>query len=381
MVELRSFAATPMGARGREGALKGLALAIALPLLGLGLLAGCASGPKVMHLDPGERGDRADYVWPRAPQIPRFAYAGELTGDANFRNAAGNEPGRTVKILKWIAGLGSRPHRPIVLQRPQGGAVDAQGRVYVTDVSRRALFIFDSVEGKLLVREMATPTERFVAPIGVTVGRAGEILVSDAELGFVARLDPAGNPLGEIGSDVLVRPTGIARDAESGRIYVADTRASDIKVFDDDGALVDTIGHEGDTPGALNSPTFLAVADRQIYVTDTLNSRIQIFDEYGDLKKSFGKRGLYVGNLARPKGVGVGPEGNIYVVESYHDHLLAFDRSGQFLLPIGGTGHLPGQFYLPAGVWTDAAGRVYVADMFNGRICIFEPLSAGSEES
>jgi len=350
-------------------------------ILTLVFLAGCAAAPQEMSFDPGARGTRVNRVWPAAPQTARFAYAGELTGEANFRRSPGNEPSTAMKVWSWIVGLQARPHRPVSLQRPQGGAADAEGRVYVTDVGRRAVFIFDSVAGKLLVGDMATATERFVAPIGVALGREGEILVSDAELGIVARLDPTGKPVGEIGRGVLVRPTGIARDPARGLIYVADTRDNNVKVFDDEGALVDLIGHEGDSPGALNSPTYLAVSHNRILVVDTLNSRVQIFDAYGDFERSFGKRGLYVGNMARPKGVSVGPEGNIYVIESYHDHLLTFDGSGRFLLPIGGTGHLPGQFYLPAGVWTDAVGRVYVADMFNGRVSIFQPLNVEAEES
>jgi DNA-binding beta-propeller fold protein YncE len=99
---------------------------------------------------------------------------------------------------------------------------------------------------------------------------------------------------------------------------------------------------------------------------------VQVFDPDGRVLEVFGERGLYVGNLARPKGVAVDDEGNVYVVESFYDHLLVFDPSGRFLLPVGGTGHAPGQFYLPAGVWIDSRNRVYVADMFNGRVSIFQ---------
>jgi len=329
-----------------------------------------------MTLAPGQAAeDGGAWVWPRKPQVARFSYAGELTGEENFANAPGSEPGRTMRALRWLAGLSYRTRDPIILQRPQGGVVDGEGRIYVTDVSRAATFVFDPVAGRLKVWEMATQDLRFIAPIGVALGTGGEILVSDAELGIVARLGPTGEPGPEIGRGVLVRPTGISRDPVNGRIYVADTRANDIKVFDDAGLLLDVIGHDGDEPGALNAPTYLAFAEDRLYVVDTLNSRVQIFDAEGDLLQIFGERGLYVGNFARPKGVGVGPEGNIYVVESYHDHLLAFDRAGRFLLPIGGTGRLPGQFYLPAGVWTDARGRVYVADLFNGRISVFQPLA------
>lgn len=342
----------------------------------LGLLAlsqACVSSPKVMSLRP-EPFDR-ELIWPRAPETPRFRYAGELTGERNFKNAPGNEPGRAEKIFAWIVGLGREVTQPIILQRPQGGAVGLDGRIFVTDVSRAAVFVFDPVAGELLVWEMATETERFIAPIGVAPLADGSVLVTDAELGIVAHLSKNGEPRATIGRDILRRPTGIVRDPERRLIFVADTRANDIKVFDEEGSLIELVGHGGEKPGALNAPTYLATVPGRLYVTDTLNSRIQVFDDDGELLHHFGDRGLYVGNLTRPKGVSVGPDGTVYVVESYHDHLLAFDQQGRLLLPIGGTGKEPGHFYLPAGTWTDRDGRVYVADMLNGRVSIFDPVT------
>ena len=160
---------------------------------------------------------------------------------------------------------------------------------------------------------------------------------------------------------------------------MADTYAHDIKVFDAAGILVRVIGQRGEGPGEFNFPTHLAFARGQLYVTDTLNSRVQVFSASGDLlgNRGFGTRGLYLGNLVRPKGVGVDSEGNIYVVESYYDSLLVFSERGEFLLPIGGTGTATGRFYLPAGVWVDARNRVFVADMFNGRVVLFQFLGGG----
>ena len=101
---------------------------------------------------------------------------------------------------------------------------------------------------------------------------------------------------------------------------------------------------------------------------------MQVFDRKGNLLSLFGERGLYVGNLARPKGIAVDDEENIYVTEGYYDYLLVFDKEGRLLLPIGGTGSQPGQFYLPTGVWTDSRNRIFVSDMFNGRVVVLQYL-------
>jgi DNA-binding beta-propeller fold protein YncE len=340
------------------------------------LLGGCSTEPLVLRYDTNGSDGR---VWP-APQtqeVPRYRYVGQLTGEGNFTRAEAGNGGTFKRALRWLVGLSDREPNPLVLQRPQSGTVDAQGRVLVTDVSRAAVFVFDEAAGRLDVWERASASQRFVAPIGVIAGRDGEVLVSDAELHVVVRLDAQGQPVGTLGEGLLKRPTGLARDARSGRVFVADTYEHDVKVFDDDGRLIDRWGHRGDAAGDLNFPTHLAWSNDRLFVTDAINARVQVFDGVGQPLHQLGQRGLYVGNLVRPKGVASDDEGNVYVVESMHDTLLVFDLQGRLLLSIGGTGSDVGKFYLPAGVWVDARNRIYVADMFNGRIVVFQFLGGG----
>jgi DNA-binding beta-propeller fold protein YncE len=334
------------------------------------LLAGCAAGPQVMRMEASEADTARVFPPPQTQEVPRYRYLGQLTGEDNFQSANGKSGAR--KFLEWVTGLTGASSHPTVLQRPQAGMVDAAGRVLVTDVSRNAVFVFDEAAGKLDVWEQATGIMRFASPIGIAAGKGGTVLVADAELGRVFRLRADGTPEGEFGAGVLQRPTGLARDAQRGRIYVADTRAHDIKVFDDDGKLLATWGTRGDAPGELNFPTHLSLANGMLIVCDTLNARVQAFDAEGKPLMRFGQRGLYVGNLVRPKGVASDDEGNVYVVESMHDTLLVFDPKGRLLMSLGGTGQDAGRFYLPAGVWVDARNRVFVADMFNGRVAVFQ---------
>lgn len=339
------------------------------------LLAGCAGTDVVrgrMHYGMGDAPEGRRLLWPAAPEVPRFLYAGTLTGEANFRREAATG----LRALgRWI--VGADADKPVVLQRPAAVIGDEAGRLYVSDTSRQAVFVFDEAAGELQVWERAGELFNFVAPAGLALAPQRGLFVADAELGVVVRLDARGQPLQRIGRVLLQRPVGLARDAASGRLFVADAYAHDIKVFDDAGTLQGTIGRRGSGEGELNYPTHLAFANGELYVTDTMNSRVQVFDAAGTLQRRFGQRGLYLGNLVRPKGVSVDAEGNVYVVESYHDSLLVFSPRGEFLLPIGGTGTSTGRFYLPAGVWVDAKNRVHVADMFNGRIVLFQFLGGG----
>jgi DNA-binding beta-propeller fold protein YncE len=336
------------------------------------LLAGCATEPMEMRLEPPKGTSSRLFPPPETQEVPRYRFIGDLYGETNFRPKDGGSRSTGRRLLAWIAGLDSGAEQPLMLVRPQSGMVDRFGRVLVTDVGRAAIMVFDEANGKLEVWERATRGTRFESPIGITPGREGEVLVSDSDLARVFRLGTDGSPLGEFGAGVLQRPTGIVRDAARGRIYVADTHGHDIKVFDDEGRHVGTWGERGDAPGELNYPTHVALSDGVLVVADSMNARVQGFDAEGKLVLRFGQRGLYVGNLVRPKGVAADDEGNLYVVESMHDTLLVYDRTGRLLMSLGGTDNENGRFYLPAGVWVDARNRVYVADMFNARVAVFQ---------
>ena len=337
-------------------------------------LTGCAAAPQVMHYYPTGTDSEIQVSWPAKPAEPKLEYAGQLLGESNFSSEEGVEESKGTRFLRWIAGLGQSRAAPRQLIRPQTGIVDANGRILVTDAGIPGVMVFDEQAAKLTIWRDAATNQAFVSPIGIATTKDGKILVADSALGFIAVLSSDGRPLSRIGSDVLSRPTGIALDPETDRIFVADTPEDNIKVFTSDGDFITTLGKSGTAPGEFNGPTHLNFDHGRLYVTDTLNARVQVLAVDGTPVSSLGDRGLYVGNLVRPKGVTTDTDGNVYIVESYFDHLLIFDMTGQFLLPIGGSGSALGQFFLPAGAWSDQDGRIFIADMFNGRIVILRYL-------
>jgi len=346
------------------------------------ILGGCASDRAPARLSFGIDAveGSARRLWPAAPEIPRYQYAGELTGEQNFVRDDAEESGLQ-KVWRWITGLGQEA-RPNVLQRPQAVAISAtDGRIYVTDVSRAAVFVFDPLDGELKVWEYAAGLTRFAAPVGIATDGQGGVWVADADLAQVVRLDAEGNGVQHIGRHLLKRPTGLVRDPASGLLYVADTYAHTIQVFDESGRWLRSIGQRGEAPGQFNFPTHVALRGQELQVTDTMNSRVQIIPLDGGEPRVVGERGLYLGNLVRPKGVASDSEGNLYVIESYYDRLLVFNARGQFLLPIGGTGTAIDKFYLPAGVTVDETDRIFIADTFNGRVVIFRYLGGGDVDA
>ncbi len=353
----------------------GMALVVAM-------VAGCATSTERGDLNYGVLSSEANQLtWPAKGEneIPRYAYAGELTGEENFRAPQQKKTGPSA-FFQWLIGLFDFEPAPVILQRPQSGVVDEDGRIFVTDTSRQVVFVFDPLEGRLFEWESAAPATHFVAPAGIALGTAGETYVADSELGIVARLNRNGESIGIIGRGELRRPVGVAFDVATQQLYVVDTHDHDIKVFEANGRLLRTLGQRGEKPGEFNFPTYVVLVKGELYITDTMNARVQVVEAgTGAFKRIIGERGMNVGNLVRPKGVAVDKEGNIYIIESYYDHLLVFNNNGQFLMPIGGTGNKIGKFYLPSGVWVDAHNRIFVADMFNGRVELFKFLGGEAE--
>jgi len=393
--------------------------------LAVGVFGGCASSPgggspSTLRYALDDLPAGQAIVWPAPPEPARYVYAGSLSGERNFIDTAA-ATSRWRAFGRWLVGLDDNS-KPEALQRPAAVLNDAAGqRLYVSDTGRQAVFVFDAAAGQLQVWDRAGGALRLHSPGGLALGPGGGLFVADAQLGVVLRLDAQGEPQAEIGRGQLQRPTGLARDAATGRLFVADTQAHDIKVYDErSGALLATLGGRGEAPGRFNFPTHLAWARGALYVTDTFNQRVQVLtgggldggasarlDPAAVQARSIGRRGLQLGDLVRPKGVAVDAAGRIYVVESYYDSLLVYDARGEFLLPVGaGAGSVglvadrwqlrspagadasttattpapppapapaaapvaAARFFLPAGVWADEAGQVWVADQFKSRV-------------
>lgn len=318
-------------------------------------------------------------TWPPAGEdVPRYAYVGELRGEENFVRNKQVETS-IEKIWNWLTGLALEYDRPQVT-RPQAILVAKSGeKIWVADVGRQSILVFDRSGGEFLEWKSALPGIGFVQPIAIAESLSGGIYVSDAELAVVLELDRSGEPVRTIGRGLLQRPTGIAVDPVRGRLWVVDTTASDIKVFDlATGEAMFVVGELGEESGQFNRPTFVTLKNDRVFISDTLNARVQVLRaEDGEFERMFGRRGQVVGDFVRPKGIAVDSENNVYVVESYHDQLLVYDHSGRFLLNVGGTGEGVGEFYAPSAMWIDEKNQIYVGDMMNSRVVVFKFLGGG----
>ena len=278
------------------------------------------------------------------------------------------------KLVDVIAGE-PEMHRLI---RPYGVVGDSSGRIIVTDPGAAGVHVFDFAQHKYKFIERWDKSKNAMkAPQCVTVDAQDNIYVTDSEAGVIFVFEPSGKFVRAIGSlkggeGFFKRPTGIAVDSASQRIYVTDTLRDEVFILDMAGNILGTIGKEGQGDGELNLPTELRLDGTELMVVDAMNFRVQSFDREGNFRYSVGKIGDSAGSMFRPKAVSADSEGDLYVVDALWGVVQVFNRKGELLYYFGAHGTHAGQFQLPTGLFIDHNDRVFVVDSFNHRVQVFQ---------
>jgi len=298
-------------------------------------------------------------VWPVPPATARirFSYAFGGPRDLGLRGSFSN-------FVKGFFAGSSKPR----MVRPYALAIDG-GQLAVTDPGLSVVHLFD-FQTKRYSQISSLGKYNLSSPVGVAFSK-DRMYIADSVLQRVFVLDGARRLL--VALEGFGRPTGLVFDQRSQRIYVTDTLAHCVKMYDRDGNFVGFFGHRGEAPGEFNYPSHLALAGDRVYVNDTLNFRVQVFDLEGRYVNSFGDHGDSQGYFAHPKGIAALPNGLVMVAEAVANRIQIFNNKGEFLLGFGTTGSQPGEFDMPTGIAIDK-DTIYIADSRNHRVQVFEYL-------
>lgn len=264
------------------------------------------------------------------------------------------------------------------LVRPYSVVEDSRGRVIVTDPGAHGVHIFDTAQLKYkFIERVDKSKDAMLAPQCVAVDNKDNIYVTDSLAGKVFVFNADGKYQRAIGSikggeGFFKRPTGIAIDDAEQHIYVTDTLRNKIYVLAMNGEVLKTIGKEGTQPGEFNYPTELRLDGKDLMVVDAMNFRVQVLDRSGQFQYAVGAIGDGAGTMFRPKGIGIDSEGHLYVVEGSLNMVQVFDRQGQLLYYFGRQGTGFGDFRLPTGLFIDRNDRVLVVDSYNHRVQMFQ---------
>ncbi len=327
------------------------------------LCVGCGQ-PKGIVFEPLEN----PRVWPLPPETPRIAYVGALSTNHDLKPAKSFFDGVGEALFGAKAGYG--------LVAPNAICTDNADRVFICDPSAQLVHVFNlESRGYEQWHPGLDADVRFEYPVGMVIDSFGRLLVADSSAGMIFVFDEVGQFLGHFGEDALIRPCGLAYDAATNQLFVADAGQHALVVLAMDGELIQTVGTRGTALGEFNFPTYVAIGpDSKVFVSDSLNFRVQTFDADLNPLYQIGRKGDMPGYFALPKGVAVDSGGRVYVVDANFETVQVFDNAGQLLLSFGEEGHGPGQFWLPSSIFIDRNDRIWISDSYNHRVQVFDPV-------
>jgi len=220
------------------------------------------------------------------------------------------------------AGFGASTQPTDGFWGPRDVAVDAQGRVYVSDTGNKRIRVYDLSSG----------TATFVQDLGSGGSGPGQL----------------NEP-----NEVLVHPV-------DGRVFVADTWNRRVSIFSRDGAFLTSFLVRAwyDTNSSLPYMALDAKRD-MLYVGDPNAGRVLVFNTAGDCLGSFGDLATDTTSVTTSQfnvvsGIAVDADGNVYVADAGLNRVLKF---APFVNPSVGLNQMPDGMQLPAGVVLDANGK------------------------
>ncbi len=250
--------------------------------------------------------------------------------------------------------------------------VDSRQRVLITEPTTRTVHILDFANRKYAQID-GVKGDRMGAPFGIAVDADNSIYVTDLGRGRIAVFNADGKFMRYIGAykgeSLFENPRSIAIDRASGRIYVADSKRNYVIILDHGGKILASIGKRGggSGPAEFKKPIEVAIYDNELFVLDQQNNRVQVLDLDGHFRRQFRLGGA--GGMDAD-GMAFDSQGRLFIPAL--NWVEVFSREGQLLFRFGRGGAQPGEFQSPRGLCTDSRDRVYVVDSGNLRIQVFQ---------
>src|SRR3954469_19344870 len=231
------------------------------------------------------------------------------------------------------------------------------------------------------------PNGRFAQVGGVATDNAGRVYVADTGAGHIEVFDSgeAGNTfIRTIGDGTLVQPVDVEVDLRN-RIFVTDQARDKVVEFDtfNHGApFMREWGGSGTELNKMSGPRFIHTDTTGLaYNTEAGNVRVQWFapkDKQMVAISAFGTADPPTFN--NPEGITQDPATKqIYVSNASptDGEVRVYDSRGFYLGGLAGPGSGPEQLNTPRGLAIDPLGRVVVADSGNNRVSVFNSFASG----
>lgn len=196
----------------------------------------------------------------------------------------------------------------------------------------------------------------FMKPAAVAVS-GGKVYVADSKANAVFIFDGAGKQLAKADSG-LKAPEALTFGG--GKLYVADTGNSRVAVFDADGKFLWAFSGEGSAPGQLDAPQGLAYGpDNRLYVSNTGNSRVDVFNSDGIYLYGFPTVKADGLTKVNPAHIALNRSGDIFVSDPAKALLQKYDRPGKMLREMNVANN---------GMAPDTRGLIYLINSKEGKV-------------
>jgi DNA-binding beta-propeller fold protein YncE len=333
------------------------------------VLYGCATTPEPPGLSPAEL---EKLVWPPPPDEPRVRFVASYIGSQDV-----GEGSSLLKIIGDEEGVRR-------FQRPHGVVADRKGNIFVSDTQALKVFKMD-FERKRFTTIGESGIRQVKVPVGLAVDNdKGYLFVADLGSKTVMVYDKESEGFKfAIGQEpgTFSRPTSVALDTKTQRVYVSDTKLHMVRVFDYDGKLLFSIGkgERSDADDGFNVPSSVVVGKNgNLYVSDMFNRYIKVFTPDGRFIKKIGQGvGSGFGNFSKLIGMAIDTEGHLYGLDVDFGNVQIFDEQNNRLLTyVAKSGRQLGEFMLPTTIFIDERDRIYVTDTFNYRVQVFQYLGS-----
>ncbi len=261
-------------------------------------------------------------------------------------------------LITTIQGSSSGASQPF--NRPNGVAVAPNGNVYIADTWNYQIHEVDKdgnpittwgQAGQFGANAPTEPVDGFWGPRDVAVDAQGRVYVSDTGNKRVRVYDANGQFLFDIGKGgsalgELDEPSGLAIDNNAGLLYVADTWNRRVSVFTLTGTPQFTFAVRGWYEDQGNRP-YLAIDQTRhlLYVTDPDAGRVLVYDLQGNCVGSFGQpsdKAVDKSQFQTIGGIAVDAEGNVYVSDAAAGRVMKFTPFVDKVMPEATQQVLPG---------------------------------------
>lgn len=233
------------------------------------------------------------------------------------------------------------------------------------------------------VRAITGGDDPLETPAGIAVGPDGAIYVIDVPRDQIRVFNPDGSPRaawgksgngpGEFGFSFDF-PWGDLAFAPDGNLYVLDPNLARIQAFAPDGTFLFGFGESGSGDGQILYPMGIGVGPNgHVYVADWQNHRVQVFDGSGAFVAAWDGTKGGGAPLAGPTDVAVDAQGTAWVSDEILQRIFGFAPDGTVVASLAAIGDGPGEVRGPRGVAVDADGNIYVTDYGNDRVEKFAP--------